>query len=347
MRTGHHLAIVRVESTATGDSLDVGWVVDGGAVAVDLATGATPDASGHVRRRTLDAGVTATRVATLGSGRTFVSVTPRGGRPVVAADRLIPFGAASNFRDLGGYATRDGRRTRWGSVFRSDALHGFDVADLDLFESLGIRTVFDLRSDAERAARPNSMPSIDRHISSRVDVGAPPQSGRVQLDGLTTSDDGESMMRDVYTGLVRVSAASIGSLLTELAVPAARPTVFHCHAGKDRTGIVAAVLLLALGVDREVVLDDYELSGRYWAPTSVRSTSDRLVSWGATPEAAAAVVGVQRRAMASALDIIGSDGDDVDRWLVDSAGMSSRTIDLLRSELVEADDRDMSSSDAE
>ena len=141
------------------------------------------------------------------------------------------------------------------------------------------------------------------------------------------------MLRRVYVGLVETAAPAIGALLTRLAAPASTPAVFHCHAGKDRTGIVAAVLLLALGVDRELVLDDYELTRRYRSPSARDLTVTRLVGWGATPEAAAAVVDPQRGAMAAALDAVQGPGGSVDAWLSGPAGMAAEAVASLRTHL--------------
>src|SRR5207245_953914 len=85
------------------------------------------------------------------------------------------------------------------------------------------------------------------------------------LGGYPTADGGQ-LLRDLYIGMLLHSAPLFGVLLTGFVEPTNRPAVFHCHAGKDRTGIAAALLLLAVGVDRETILDDYELTRRYRTP---------------------------------------------------------------------------------
>ena len=128
------------------------------------------------------------------------------------------------------------------------------------------------------------------------------------------------------------SAALFGQLLTGLVDPQNRPAVFHCHAGKDRTGVVAAVLLRLLGVDRDVVLDDYELTARYRLRSQQEGTFQRLVKLGLTPEAAASVLGTPRPAMAAALDAVDEVG--VEGWLLGPAGMARADLDRLRRSLV-------------
>src|SRR5437588_717404 len=97
----------------------------------------------------------------LGPGRHYVSVAPAaGGSAVVAAERLVLLEGAANFRDLGGYRTADGGRTRWGLVFRSDALHRLTTADLAVVGQLGLRVVYDLRREDRKSTRLNSSHTV-------------------------------------------------------------------------------------------------------------------------------------------------------------------------------------------
>ena len=92
----------------------------------------------------------------------YVSVSPTGGGSgLVGAERRVLLEGAVNFRDLGGYATTDGRRTRWGLVFRSDAFHALTDEDRKRFSELGLRVIYDLRSDGERVSHPNVIPEDD------------------------------------------------------------------------------------------------------------------------------------------------------------------------------------------
>ena len=100
-----------------------------------------------------------------------------------------------------------------------------------------------------------------------------------------TAADGERFLYDLYVGMVEHSSAQVGQLFSGLAQGEILPAVFHCHAGKDRTGIVVALLLETLGVDREVVLDDYELTARYRKGTRQWATTlQRLIDSGMSAE---------------------------------------------------------------
>jgi protein-tyrosine phosphatase len=270
------------------------------------------------------------RLAAPGGTRHFVSVSPHGSGPaVVAAERRVPFEGASNFRDLGGYRTATGR-LRWGLVFRADSLHGLTADDLELYEQLGLRTVFDLRSDVEREERPNPMPSSAFTVISR----SPDEQGvTVPTDTWTTAVDGEQILHELYVRLIEHAAGRIGELFTELATPDGLPAVFHCHAGKDRTGIVAALLLELAGVDREVVLDDYELTSRFRLRAHQEGTYRRLLDSGISPEAAAGVLAAPRWALAKALEELDRRFGGIEPYLTGPAGMSKADIEALRARL--------------
>ncbi len=326
-------AVVHVEvDTQPGGTLHVQWELDGGPAPVDVATGPTADRVDHEHETTVPAGQTAVDVRGRGRGRWFVSVAPHDGGPaVIAADRRVPFEGITNFRDLGGYRARSGARVRWGLVFRAEALHGLTDADRDLYQHLGMRTVYDLRSEMEREARPGPFPSRWVEVVGRPRDGESP----IAVSSGMTVDDGERILEGLYTGLIEHSATKIGGLLTGLTEDGGLPAVFHCHAGKDRTGVVAALLLEALGVDRGTVLDDYELTARYRFRSQQEPTFQRLIEqFAMSPEAAAGVLNTPRWAMAAALGTLDRDHGGIDAYLTGPAGMRAADVEALRGRLL-------------
>jgi protein-tyrosine phosphatase len=317
---------VTVETDESG-CLRVAWELAGGATAIDVAVGPTPDHIDHEHAVAVGAGTTSVYLRDLPPGRHYVSVSPRGsGGAAVAADRRLPFEGLQNFRDLGGYPTSRGTTTRWGLVFRADSLHKVTAADLEVFAALGMRRVFDLRGDEERARDPNPFESIQLAL-----IGQPrEEQPRRAVDGLQDAVDGERVLRDLYVGMLEHSATLIGRLLSDMAGAGALPAVFHCHAGKDRTGVVAALLLLALGVDREVVLDDYELTRRYRRLEHQADSYERLVALGMAPEAAAGVLTTPRWAMRDTIDAVDEIHGGIEAYLTGPAGMAPSTLDRLR-----------------
>jgi protein-tyrosine phosphatase len=127
----------------------------------------------------------------------------------------------------------------------------------------------------------------------------------------------------------------LGRILTDLADESRLPAVFHCAAGKDRTGIVAALLLSVLGVPEEDILDDYELTSRYRTPDRVDAVMNRLRSErGVAPEVAAGILRTPRWAMQSALADISERYGGIDGYLEGPGGMDPSVPEVLRALLL-------------
>jgi protein-tyrosine phosphatase len=195
---------------------------------------------------------------------------------VASPQRVLALEAVHNFRDLGGYATVDGRMTRWRTLYRADGLHRLTAADLEVLRPLGLRTVVDLRTDAELAERgrfPVEAHPVRFHHLPVIDV-------TWERTPEAESADPVSFLFDQYQELLTYGEPLFAKAFHLLAVPGALPAVFHCAAGKDRTGILAALLLGAAGVPHDVVAEDYGLS---------RAAMERTREWAAakSPELAA------------------------------------------------------------
>jgi protein-tyrosine phosphatase len=167
-------------------------------------------------------------------------------------ERLIALEGAVNFRDLGGYPAGDAHRTRWRVLFRADGLGDLTESDLAIMRALGIRTVVDLRSGDE----------LER---GRFDVDAHPVSFH-HLPFIETIPDPEEfdrrpdLLQSQYLEMLDTSGDQILAALQVLATPDALPAVFHCTAGKDRTGLLSAIVLSLVGVPEDAVVADYALS---------------------------------------------------------------------------------------
>jgi protein tyrosine/serine phosphatase len=172
---------------------------------------------------------------------------------VETVERMIVLEGAVNFRDLGGYEAAAGSRTRWRTLFRADGLGDLTEGDLSVLRGFGIRTVIDLRSGSE----------LER---GRFDVEAHPAAFHHLpfIDELPDAQDFDrkpGLLGNQYLEIVRDAGGQILAALEVLAQPDALPAVFHCTAGKDRTGLLSALVLSLLGVPEETVVADYALSG--------------------------------------------------------------------------------------
>lgn len=266
-------------------------------------------------------------------GTHYVGVAPAGGGAVViGADRRLPLEGATNFRDLGGYRSADGRTVRWGRVFRSDALHLLTDDDVGSLRGLGLATVFDLRRDVER----ERSPSVAHGGGVRTEVLAiggaasqhPELVDQILAGKLTAVDD--AYMIDEYLKMAVDHAADFGRLLSALAEPGALPALFHCTAGKDRTGMAAALLLLVLGVELETVLDDYELSSEYRGHKRMADLAPALADVGVDIEAVRALLSARRPVLEATLAHVLREFATVERYLVGPAGMDPTTVEELR-----------------
>ncbi|MDQ1521428.1 MAG: protein-tyrosine phosphatase, partial [Actinomycetota bacterium] len=170
----------------------------------------------------------------------------------------ITLEGAPNFRDLGGYETSDGLRVRHGQLFRSGVLSELTDDDIAVLEALGLATVVDLRSAAEIEARPNRIPRGAVAVEVPVtDVSMAPTVIAAKLEAGETDGLGAEMLLTGNRAFARELRAAFAEVLQLVMDAARRPIVFHCTAGKDRTGFASAIVLLTLGVLRDTVVDDY------------------------------------------------------------------------------------------
>jgi protein-tyrosine phosphatase len=169
--------------------------------------------------------------------------------------RQVELDGCFNFRDVGGYPTTDGRRVRWRRLFRADGLHRLTEGDQRQLAELGLQTVIDLRSGAEVADHGRitwPAPGLAYHHLPMIEV----LPEREELPAWVEP----SYAARRYAELLDRGKEAVTEALAVLTDPAAYPAVFHCAAGKDRTGILSAVVLGLLGVPEETIVADYALS---------------------------------------------------------------------------------------
>ena len=184
---------------------------------------------------------------------------------------------ASNFRDLGGYAIPDGRVVRWRRIFRSDHLAALTAHDLRVLTDLGLGRAVDFRGQAESAALAYDLPDV-RYQALPIEPTVVQRAKEMARAGRQiTAPVAVQLMQDTYRAFVSDNARQFAGLFEQL-LAEDTPLVFHCTAGKDRTGFAAALILLALGVPRPVVMQDYLLTnGLYRRPQSLGSSAPNEV----------------------------------------------------------------------
>ena len=181
--------------------------------------------------------------------------------------RHIELQGQSNFRDLGGYETRDGRSMKWGEVYRSGRLPKLTEKDVARLESLGIQTVVNLlTADDVEVYGHDRLPAGARGVALPIDSDTATELANSATEALETGDFSKipvELNPEIHRILVHDGQEQYASLLRLIADPANRPLVFHCSHGVHRTGTGAAILLSALGVPWETVREDYLMSNTY------------------------------------------------------------------------------------
>ncbi|MGN9838166.1 tyrosine-protein phosphatase [Nonomuraea sp. H19] len=168
--------------------------------------------------------------------------------------RHITFDRLHNFRDLGGYCATDGRTVRWGRLFRSDSLAKLEGADWDRFRGLGIRTVIDLRYPWEIEAR-GRVPRHEQLTWFNLSIEHRPYD-QAEID---PDVDPWRFLADRYAEVAHDGVEELRQTLEVIAADSG-PLVFHCASGKDRTGLVAALVLALLGVSEDDIVEDFALT---------------------------------------------------------------------------------------
>lgn len=255
----------------------------------------------------------------------------------------VPVDGAPNFRDVGGYTTADGRHVRHNRVFRSGMLAGVTTDGVRALETLGIRTVVDLRTQVEvDAFGPDRLPHGTRVVQLRIPSAGPDP---IVAEALRTGHfpylpDLVSVNRAYITE----DAAQFGALFRLLAEGTNLPVLIHCLGGKDRTGVGVALLLTILGVPWPIVREDYLLSNAYFADSSGdqpdslnRAMADKL---GRLPdfgdeESKKEFFVLRPEYIDVVLDEITSDERTIDEFIRDDLGLTDDTVERLRAELLE------------
>lgn len=267
----------------------------------------------------------------------FEVAFPDGAAVLTTAQRIIPFEGIANFRDVGGYRTADGRRVRWGQVYRAGAFASPTEADLAKIDALRLRLVCDLRSDEEVAEAPDRLPETTPPRYLHLPLQASDETMKRLRAILFNRRAIQQIVPDTYRRvMLEQNAALYGRVLTELADPANYPAVIHCTAGKDRTGIAVALLLLLLGVPKPTVIADYTLSNHYYdvfarfAAKAVRPLLPLGVRLGDLHPLLVAT----SETMQLTIDYLDTTYGSAEGYLRERAGLDDATIAALRAQLL-------------
>jgi protein-tyrosine phosphatase len=275
------------------------------------------------------------------SGRIYFQLKPASGPMRVVSVRRLPLEGAKNFRDVGGYRTADGRYVRWGLVYRSNYLANLTPKDYEYLQSLGIRLICDVRADPERVRSPtrwigNPPEFLNLPIGPNRDGTLTPENLRRRVESIN------AQTKDTIRGYdYAVSgAAQYGKILQRIAA-GDLPLVEHDTSGKDRAGLFAAILLTALGVPRDVVIQDYLLTTKYMlAPDAIESTAADLQKIFGLPEppdapTVKAIMTTRPETLEATLDSVTKAYVSFENYLRDALKLSDFDLGQIRQQLLE------------
>jgi len=242
---------------------------------------------------------------------------------------VVPLQGGSNFRDLGGYRTADGRAVRRGAVFRSAHLGGLTDEDREALGKLGVRTIVDLRGVSEAAETPHLIDGlackvVGAHIEPRLN-----EKLRAAVDnGTATPFVVMQFLTDHYRDYPRRCAPGFRTLFSTLSDGQHRPLVFHCTAGKDRTGFASALLLSLLGVPWDAVMEDYLRTNDLWTGHVGRYPELDI-------DTRAAIIEARTPYLEAAFEVVRADYGSAEAFAEKALGLDQRQREQLRADLLE------------
>ncbi len=325
----------------SGDTLVVRWTGGPRGVRIPIYAGPTPD---EIDR--------SSPVGHLVDGRAEIDTLPFETRPylelelpdgetVKLAERQLPLEGMDNFRDLGGYRTKDGRTTRWGRLYRSGQLSELSDDDVDYLGKLRVNLVCDFRSPAEREDQPDRLPTDDPPEVIQPEIYTPGVDPK-ELQSRIMSGDLEGL--DLSEFLVEANRAfatqfadRYREMFDNLVEEENLPAVVHCTAGKDRAGMAAALVLLAVGVPEDTVMKDFLLTNHY---THDKIQKQLALIWvvslfRSSPNEVRPLMGVEPRYLQAGLDAMRERDGSIDAYLRNTLGLTDEKRERLKDLLLE------------
>jgi protein-tyrosine phosphatase len=242
---------------------------------------------------------------------------------------IVPLEGGSNFRDFGGHRTADGATVRRGLVFRSAHLGSLTDADRAALDKLGVKTIVDLRGVNEAAETPHLIDGLAcRVVGAHIEPGVGEKIRGAVADGTASPFLMMQFLTDHYRDYPRRCTPGFRTLFATLSDGTHRPLVFHCTAGKDRTGFAGALLLTLLGVPWDDVMEDYLRTNELWTGHIGRYPELDI-------DTRAAIVEARRPYLEAAFDVVRGDFGSPEAFAEKALGIDAAARERLRADLLD------------
>lgn len=273
--------------------------------------------------------------------RMYFFLKPDHGQEREVSIRHLSLQGTPNFRDLGGYETTDGHFVRWGLIYRSGVLTYLTDSDLTYLATLNVKVVCDFRTPQENSTAPEKWTSDAsvQHLSVPIGTGSrdkPTVSLQTLLADHPSTEELRGRLEKSYQQMVLDAAPQYATVFRQLSDDHL-PLLYHCTAGKDRTGIFSALLLIALGVPETTVLVDYELTNQYLGANqaqqaTIAKASPEMASL--TPEQKRVLMAADPAYLQSALAAIHLKYGDFDNYRRTALGVSDAEMKQIKTRLL-------------
>ena len=251
--------------------------------------------------------------------------------------RLLPMDGAHNTRELGGYKTTDGKSVKWGMLYRSDKLSDISDTDQAYLRDLGIKKIIDFRSKEEKTEDPDIIPKGINYVEMPISVdGAMRSKIEAVLKG-ETNKDVKSFLIDANKEFVSNYTGVYEDFLRNL-IDDDGPTLFHCTAGKDRAGFAAAITLIALGVSKEDVINDYMKTNQFTKERieEIIGQIELMTLYQTDAEILRPLLGVEREYIETAFQTAEEKYGSLENFIRDGLNISDEDIQKLRNKFIES-----------
>ncbi|WP_392888268.1 tyrosine-protein phosphatase [Eubacterium limosum] len=251
--------------------------------------------------------------------------------------RLIQLENSINIRDIGGYTGLDGRKTKWRKVIRSEELAHLSDKDVEYFEELGLKHVFDFRDAPKAKALPDKLPSTADYKNIPVLKNIPFSHNEINF---TAPDGIDQFMRKIYGYQVENAAPLYAEILKVMTDPGEYPILYHCTNGKDRTGFMTALILLICGVPEETIISDYSLTNLTFDEAfeilGTIMADEMNEAKGISKDQLKDFFGVKPEWLKIQLNYIKENYENVDAYLLDKTDLTKEDLDKIRENMLEA-----------